>query len=140
MSLECLKAAEILKSHNVDAEVIDLISIRPIDVDTIISSVSLTGRCLVVDHSDPICSLSSEVIAIINQHAFSNLKTNPSRLNLPPHPAPTSHHLAENYYPTADNIACRALEILGIHAKTDQTLGKVNHPKDQPDRTFNGPF
>jgi len=105
MSLECLKAAELLKSQNVDAEVIDLISVRPIDIDTIISSVSSTGRCLVVDQSDPICSLSSEVITIIAEHSFNCLKSNPSRLTLPPHPTPTSHHLAEDYYPTAVNIA-----------------------------------
>ncbi len=140
MTLECLRAAELLKSHNVDAEVVDLISVRPIDVDTIISSIAKTGRCLVVDHGDPICSLSSEVIATISELAFSNLKSNPSRLTLPLHPVPTSHHLADGYYPDAENIANKVLEIFGINTKTIKEPVTTSHPKDQPNKLFNGPF
>jgi pyruvate/2-oxoglutarate/acetoin dehydrogenase E1 component/TPP-dependent pyruvate/acetoin dehydrogenase alpha subunit len=140
MTLECLKAAELLKSYNVNAEVVDLISIRPIDIDTILTSVSRTGRCLMVDHGDPMCSLSSEVIATISELAFYTFKSSPSRLTLPVHPAPTSYHLAHSYYPTAIDIASKVLDMLGIYTdKPIDTIGSCDL-KDQPNKSFNGPF
>ena len=140
MSLECLKAAEVLNSFDVDAEVIDLISIRPIDVNTLISSIGKTKRCLVVDHGDPACSLSSEIIATISEKLFSELKTAPARLSLPSHSVPTSHHLSGDYYPTAEDIVKNVLNILDIAEGITKEGLQVNHPKDQPNKSFNGPF
>jgi len=140
MSLECLNAAEILNSYNVNVEVIDLVSIRPIDVDALIASVAKTKRYLVVDHGDPVCSLSSEIIANVSEHLSNQLKTAPARLSLPIHPVPTSHNLSANYYPTASDIVKSVLNILHISEKILTSSSHVNHPKDQPDKSFNGPF
>jgi pyruvate/2-oxoglutarate/acetoin dehydrogenase E1 component len=133
-------AAKILKAYNVNAEVIDLISIRPIDIKTLICSIGKTRRCLVVDHGDPSCSLSSEIIACVSEHLFNELKSPPARLSLPLHPIPTSHQLAAEYYPTAETIANRVLNILDISEKIPNDRLQEDRPKDQPNKLFNGPF
>lgn len=140
MSLECLKAAELLISYNVNAEVIDLISVRPIDATTLIASIAKTKRYLVVDHGDPVCSLSSEIIATVSELLFTELKTAPARLSLPLHPVPTSHHLSADYYPTAEDIVKTALNILDVSERISTDRLQANHPKDQPNKSFNGPF
>jgi len=60
--LRCLEAAEILKAeHNIDAEVLDLRSIRPLDQDAIIESVKKTNRAVLVDESKPFCGVSAQI-------------------------------------------------------------------------------
>ena len=138
-TLECHRACkEIASLYHVDVELIDLRSLRPIDRKTIIGSVQKTKRLIVVDHSEACCGISSEVIAIVAEECGKQLKDNPRRLALPEHPVPTSHILAENYYPTKDVIISLVLEMLG--KSNEFTPSKRARPTDQPDPTFTGPF
>jgi pyruvate dehydrogenase E1 component beta subunit len=67
------EAAEALQKDGISCEVIDLRSIRPIDYDTIIASVKKTNRCVVVEESWPLASISSELAYHIQRYAFDHL-------------------------------------------------------------------
>ena len=67
------EAAEALQKDGISCEVIDLRSIRPIDYDTIIASVKKTNRCVVVEESWPLASISSELAYHIQRYAFDYL-------------------------------------------------------------------
>ena len=69
-----LEAADDLKDfHEITAEVIDLLSISPLDTETLVDSVSKTGRCVVVHEGPRTCGIAAEIIARINEHAFEHL-------------------------------------------------------------------
>lgn len=101
---ECLLAYEILKNEGISVELIDLRSIKPLDIDLIISSVKKTGRLVIVDGSWKTNSISSEISALVNENAFGYLKAPVFRLNLPDSPAPASRTLESAYYITKEKI------------------------------------
>jgi pyruvate dehydrogenase E1 component beta subunit len=74
MVREVLNAAEQLKADKIDAEVIDLRTISPIDSETIITSVRKTGKAVVVHEASKTCGLAAEIIALINEKAFFSLQ------------------------------------------------------------------
>ena len=88
MTWVCTAAAEELAKEGVEAEVVDLLSISPIDYDHIIESVKKTHRLMVVDEDTPICSLASEICAMVAQEAFDYLDAPPSRVTAPHTPVP----------------------------------------------------
>jgi len=69
----CLKAAAQLKEHGVSVEVINLRSIRPLDVSTIVQSVRKTSRCVTVEEGWVQSGVGAEIIALLNEHAFDYL-------------------------------------------------------------------
>jgi acetoin:2,6-dichlorophenolindophenol oxidoreductase subunit beta len=100
-----LEAAEKLaKQDRVEAEVIDLRTLSPIDWDTILESVSNTGRLVVVDEANPRCSLACDIAAYVAQHAFGALKAAPQMVTAPHAPTPFSPSLEDLYIPSADAI------------------------------------
>jgi pyruvate dehydrogenase E1 component beta subunit len=70
---EVFAAAEVLAKEGIECEVIDLRTIRPIDYDTVIESVKKTNRCVVVEESWPLASISSELAYWIQRYAFDHL-------------------------------------------------------------------
>jgi pyruvate dehydrogenase E1 component beta subunit len=74
MVREALHAAEQLKADKVEAEIIDLRSISPIDVETIIASIQKTGRGVIVHEAPKTCGLGAEIIALINEKALLSLQ------------------------------------------------------------------
>ncbi|HET7238589.1 MAG TPA: alpha-ketoacid dehydrogenase subunit beta, partial [Terrimicrobiaceae bacterium] len=73
-ALIALKAAEILENeHKINAEVVDLRSIRPLDQDTVLNSVRKTHRAVLVDENKAFCGVSAQVSAIIMENAFDSL-------------------------------------------------------------------
>lgn len=74
MVREVLNAAEELKDDKIDMEIIDLRTISPMDVDTIITSVRKTGRVVIVHEAPKTCGLGAEIIALINERAFLSLQ------------------------------------------------------------------
>jgi 2-oxoisovalerate dehydrogenase E1 component len=85
-----LEAADALAAQGVEAEVIDLRTIMPLDIDTIVASVKKTHRLLVIDEAWAMCGLGGEIAQSINELAFDELDAPPGRL----HTAPTSHPFA----------------------------------------------
>ncbi|MCW2307595.1 pyruvate dehydrogenase complex E1 component subunit beta [Rhodobium gokarnense] len=65
-----VKAAEALDEMGISAELIDLRTLRPLDIDTVIESVKKTGRCVTVEEGWPICSVSSEIAKQVQEKAF----------------------------------------------------------------------
>ncbi len=68
-----LEAAEILAKENIDVEVIDLRTIRPIDYGTVVESIKKTNRCVVLEESWPLASISSEIAYHLQRYAFDHL-------------------------------------------------------------------
>ncbi|TVQ51667.1 MAG: alpha-ketoacid dehydrogenase subunit beta [Phycisphaerales bacterium] len=66
-------ADDLADLHGIDVELIDLLSIKPMDTETIVNSVSKTGRCLIVQEAPQTCSVASEIIARLNEKAFEYL-------------------------------------------------------------------
>ena len=100
-----LEAAETLAKEKIDVEVIDLRTLSPIDLDTVIESVEKTGRLVAVDEANPRCSIASDVIASVMEHAFKAMKSAPRAVTAPHTPVPFSPKLEDLYIPSAAAIA-----------------------------------
>lgn len=100
----CLSAAETLAGYDIDAEVIDLRSLKPLDTDTILASVRKTGRLVVVHEAAGICGVGAEIAALVAEHAFDALKAPVLRITGPDAPAPASYVLEQAFIPQADAI------------------------------------
>jgi pyruvate dehydrogenase E1 component beta subunit len=112
-----LEAAAALAKDGVDCEVVDLRSLSPLDIDTVLESVEKTGRLVCVDEANPRCSIAADVSAQVAQKAFGALK-GPIEMVTPPHvPVPFSPPLEDAYIPSAAQIA----------AAVKRTLGKGRH-------------
>ena len=100
-----VEAADELAGSGVRAEVIDPRTTSPLDVDTILESVENTGRLVVVDESNPRCSLATDVAAMVAQDAFGSLRA-PIQLVTGPHtPVPFADALEDLFIPDAAKIA-----------------------------------
>ena len=100
-----LEAAETLAKEKIDVEVIDLRTLSPIDIDTVVESVEKTGRLVAVDEANPRCSIASDVIASVMEHAFKAMKSAPRAVTAPHTPVPFSPTLEDLYIPSAAAIA-----------------------------------
>ncbi|MCB1379093.1 MAG: alpha-ketoacid dehydrogenase subunit beta, partial [Alphaproteobacteria bacterium] len=100
-----MDAAAALAKTGTECEVIDLRTLSPIDMDTVIDSVASTGRLVCVDEANPRCSIASDVSAVVAQECFKALK-GPIQLVTAPHtPVPFSPVLEDLYIPSVDSIA-----------------------------------
>lgn len=106
------EASELISGY-VDAELIDLVSINPIDYETVLRSVKKTGRLITVDTTNHAFSIGSDVIATVAKQQSIHLKNTPISLSCPDVPVPTSTILTESYYPTKVDIANTALCLMG---------------------------
>ena len=112
MVYEALRAADELGKKGISAEVVDLRSVFPLDEELIIASVRKTGRLIVADTGWRSCGVSAEVAAVAAEKAHAGLKAPVRRICLPPAPTPASPALEQAYYPTFQQIAAAAGEIL----------------------------
>jgi pyruvate/2-oxoglutarate/acetoin dehydrogenase E1 component len=103
-----LVAAEELERARISAEVIDVRTVAPLDRQTIVASVTRTGRLIVVDPAPLMCSLASEISASVAESAFAFLKGPILRLTAPQVPVPFSRELERLMYPTAEKIVVAA--------------------------------
>ncbi len=101
----CMEAAEALAADGIEVDVLDMRTIRPLDIDSVIESVKKTSRVVVVDQSWPFASIASEVITQIVERAFDFLDHQPKRVNTVDVPTPYNKHLEHAYLPNADRIA-----------------------------------
>jgi pyruvate dehydrogenase E1 component beta subunit len=107
-----LAAADVLAASNVSAEVIDLRSLRPLDVDTIVASVARTHRAVIVDEGWRTGSLAGEVAAIIGERAFWDLDAPVGRVCSAEVPIPYAKHLELAALPTTDAIVAAVKAVL----------------------------
>jgi pyruvate dehydrogenase E1 component beta subunit len=108
----CMEAAEALAEEGIECDVLDMRTIRPLDIDAIIESVKKTSRVIVVDQSWPFGGVSSEVITQICERCFDWLDSPPARVNTKDVPTPYAKNLEADYLPNATKIAAAVRNIV----------------------------
>ena len=101
---EVFKAAEILKQENIEVEIIDLRTIRPLDYDTIIESIKKTNRLVIVEESWPFGNISTEITYQVQNIAFDYLDAPVIRINTADTPAPYSPSLLKEWLPNHNDV------------------------------------
>ena len=140
MVLEALRAAEALAAAGVEAEVIDLRSIAPLDRDCLLESVRRTGRFVAADTGWHSFGVAAETIATVTEGAFASLIAPPARVALPDAPSPTSPALAVAYYPGAPEIENTVRRLLDMPERPDAAADESPVGRDVPGQSFTGPF
>ncbi len=107
------EAAERLEKEGISAEIIDLRTIVPLDLDTIIKSVKKTGRLIVADEAHERCGVGAEIGFQVMEKAFYYLDAPVGRVNTPNVPLPFSPALEFPIIPSADRIYSKVIEIAG---------------------------
>ena len=112
VSSESLKASEQLAEEGIDAEVIDLRSLKPLDEELLLESVRKTGRIVIVDGGWRSYGAAAEIAALVAEGAIEYLKAPVRRVTLPDVPAPASSVLENAYYVHAEHIVAAARYVL----------------------------
>jgi pyruvate dehydrogenase E1 component beta subunit len=108
-----LQAAATLAGEGIDAEVIDLRWLLPLDEATILDSVAKTGRAVIVHAATRFAGPGAEIAALIQEHLLGKLKAPVLRVGSPFVPAPASAVLEQVFYPSAEDIASAARKAVG---------------------------
>jgi pyruvate dehydrogenase E1 component beta subunit len=108
----CLQAADDLEQQGYSAEVVDLLSLSPMDDETILESVRKTRKVVIVDEDYPRCSMASDISALVAEEAFDYLDAPPKRLNAPHAPVPYSMPLEALFVPTKEMVVDAAVGVL----------------------------
>lgn len=113
MVTEAYHAAETLKSDGIDAEIVDLRTLRPFDEEIILSSLGKTGRVLIADTGWKTGGVTAEIAAFLGENGFSSLKAPISRVACPDIPTPSGYTLEEAFYPGEKDIVSAARKLMG---------------------------
>jgi len=109
-----LQAAEKLQAeHGINAEVVDLRSIRPLDEETFLNSVRKTHRAVVIEENKPFCGVAAQIATTIQEQAFDDLDAPVLRVSSIDAPAFYSPGVEPHQLPNADRIIAKTLEICG---------------------------
>jgi pyruvate dehydrogenase E1 component beta subunit len=100
-----LEAADVLAGEGINAEVIDLRTLRPLDMATIIASVKKTNRIVTVEEAWPVCSIGTEICASVTRDAFDYLDAPPTQVSGADVPMPYAANLEALALPTAGQVA-----------------------------------
>jgi pyruvate dehydrogenase E1 component beta subunit len=98
------QAAKQLASEGISVEVIDPRTISPLDEGAILKSLAKTGRLVVVDEANPICSMAAEIASIAAERGFDYLDAPIKKVTAPHTPVPATPCLEAHYVPSVDNI------------------------------------
>ncbi len=116
MMLEAMKAAEELEGMGISAEVIDLRTIRPLDIHTVVESVKKTNRLVVVDESWPMFGVSAEIAYEVQKYAFDHLDAPVTRVNSADTSLGYAPTLVEEYMPNPAKIIKAVKEVMYVNA------------------------
>lgn len=114
MTLVALDAAVELAKEGISAEVIDLRTIRPLDVETIINSVKKTNRCIIVDEAWPFASVSSEVAYTVQRLAFDYLDAPVVRVSSADTSLPYAATLVDEFMPNPSKVIKAVKEVMYV--------------------------
>ena len=131
--IDALRSVPTLIQHGIDPEIIDLVSVNPIDYETILSSVKKTGRIMVLDTGTKACGLGSEIISHVCGNAWESLISPPVNIGSLNCPCPTSTALSEHYYPTDITIITEISKIFKIDIPYNQRkdFHKMHMPSNE---------
>ena len=110
---EALAAAATLAKQGIDAEVIDLRSIVPLDMATVLASVGKTGRALIVHAAVEFGGFGAELAARIQEAAWGSLKAPVARLGARYTPVPFAQNLEAMHFPNADTVVVKVHALMG---------------------------
>jgi pyruvate/2-oxoglutarate/acetoin dehydrogenase E1 component len=134
-AVECLRARELLQAAGIAAEVIDPVSLSPLDVAGIAASVRKTGRLVVVDSAWTFCGASAEIVAAVGEELQGERPFTFRRLGFAPVVCPTSKPLENLFYPNAQTIASAAFKL--VDGGRDWQPGDAKAAEFE---AFRGPF
>jgi pyruvate/2-oxoglutarate/acetoin dehydrogenase E1 component len=112
MTHVALEAASALAKKGIEVTIIDPRTTSPLDEETILESIGITGRLLVVDESNPRCSVASEISAVVAERGFRDLKAPIRRVTAPHTPVPFSPVLEDAYIPSGAAIEAAVMELV----------------------------
>jgi pyruvate/2-oxoglutarate/acetoin dehydrogenase E1 component len=112
MVTEAYQAALILEQEGIEAEVVDLRSLRPLDREIILDSVAKTGRLLVADTGWKTCGVTAEISALVSEEGFGFLRAPIRRIACPDVPTPAGFTLEEAFYPGSSEIIMAARQLM----------------------------
>jgi len=98
------EAAKQLEKEDVDVEIVDPRTVKPLDIETIVKSIKKTNRCVIVDEAHPFGGLAAEVGYLIQREAFDYLDAPVQRVTLPDTNAPFAKNLFDEWLPSADQV------------------------------------
>jgi pyruvate dehydrogenase E1 component beta subunit len=110
-----IAAAEQLEPEGISVEVVDPRTLVPLDWESILSSVTKTGRLVVADPAHTTCSAASEISAIVAEHAFDHLRAPILRVTTPDVQIPFSPSLERPLYPNSGKIAVAVRRAMGVN-------------------------
>jgi pyruvate dehydrogenase E1 component beta subunit len=137
MVVEALRAGHLLAERGIGAEVIDPVSLAPLDIGTIAASVKRTGRLLVVDNGWLNCGASAEIVSQVVERLQGESSFRVKRLGYLPTPCPTTRPLEQIFYPTSWSIALAAHELVHGAGAPAWTIAQ-DDPREIVE--FKGPF
>ncbi|MDN3513541.1 MAG: alpha-ketoacid dehydrogenase subunit beta [Candidatus Brocadia sp.] len=135
MAIECLRARQYLQEIHIDAEVIDPVSLSPLDIDTILDSTLKTKRLIVVDNAWMTCGAGAEIVTqLIERDVDRDVVM--KRMGFAPVPCPTTPSLEKHFYPDAKTIALNVYQMIFSGGKTWQPATELQLEEVE----FKGPF
>lgn len=114
MVRDAITASKVFEQRGVNAEVIDLRTVKPWDRELVFSSIAKTGRLVIADAAWKTGSVAAEIAATVAEGAFQMLKAPIVRVCLPDAPAPTSASLERAYYLGPDDIVSAVEKVLAF--------------------------
>jgi pyruvate dehydrogenase E1 component beta subunit len=139
MGIENRRAAKILEKIGIRAEVIDVLSLQPLDLTEIIASITKTKRLIISDTGQIEYGASAELLSRITESGFSDFIEPPARIGLPFSPTPTAPDLSAVFYPRAIHIARKAAQLCGENPSNLEDIDEGEH-LDIPSKLFKGPY
>jgi acetoin:2,6-dichlorophenolindophenol oxidoreductase subunit beta len=136
MAVECLRAQKYLAEVGIQAEVIDPVSLAPLDMETILKSVAKTKRLIVVDTAWTSCGMSGEIVARVAEQLQGSERPRLQRMGYEPVTCPTTKNLEDLFYPNPQKIAAAAYSMVHDNGKSWEPR-RVDSPEVVQ---FRGPF
>jgi pyruvate dehydrogenase E1 component beta subunit len=106
-----LEAAKRLAEEGIEAEIVDLRTLRPLDIDTVLASVRKTNRIVTVEEGWPICSIGSEICARVALEAFDDLDAPPTKISGADVPMPYAANLEKLALPSVEQVVAAAKSV-----------------------------
>jgi len=109
-----LEAADLLAKDGIEAEVIDLRTLRPLDLETVLASVRKTNRIVTVEEAWPVCSIGSEICAQVAMQAFDHLDAPPAKVSGADVPMPYAANLEKLALPSSERVVAAVKSVLYV--------------------------
>ena len=109
---EAYKAADVLEKEGISCEIIDLRTVRPLDINTVLQSVKKTNRLVILEEAWPFGNVSTEITYQIQEKAFDYLDAPIIKINTADTPAPYSPVLLEEWLPNSGDVVKAVKKVL----------------------------